>query len=152
MKLCGNDTEITEDIAKAGPVTLRLFGLTTKYHASQKRYPISIQTLNFSLECSVNPKENEITNRLLSFVFYSSDNLRPLIISWFFFVMPQRNRIRKVLVTPASFNNHILESTQLENSILFNVINDIQWPQFGGNTASLVIGFVALLVHKSFQQ
>ena len=38
--------------------------------------------------------------------------------------------------------------------MLFDVINDIQWSQFGGNTASLAISFVALLalVHKSFEQ
>ena len=104
------------------------------------------------MDCSIDPKENEMTNRLLSFVFSSSDNLRPLIISWCVFVMPQRNRTRKVLVTPAFFNDHILENTQLETSMLFDVINDREWPQFGGNTASLAIGFVALLVDKSFEQ
>ena len=66
--------------------------------------------------------------------------------------MPQRNRTHKVLVTPAFFNNHILESTKLVNAMLFDVKNDIQWPQFGGNTASLAVGFVALLVHKRFEQ
>ena len=93
-----------------------------------------------------------MTNKLLSFVFSSSDNLRPLIISWCVFVMPQSNRTRKVLVTTAFFNDHILENAQLENSMLFDVINDREWPQFGGKTASLAIGFVALLVDKSFEQ
>ena len=62
-------TKITKDFAKARPVTFSRFELTTKYHAS-KRYLISIQQVNFSMECSIDPKENEITNKLLSFVFF----------------------------------------------------------------------------------
>ena len=93
-----------------------------------------------------------MTNKLLILFFSSSDNLRSLIISWCVFVLPQRNRTRKVLVTPAFFNDHILENAQLGNSMLFDVINDREWPQFGGKTASLAIGFVALLVDKSFEQ
>ena len=66
--------------------------------------------------------------------------------------MPQIYQTRGILVTPAFFNYQILESTQDENPSLFIIINDSQRPQFGGNTASLAIGFVALLVHKSFEQ
>ena len=65
--------------------------------------------------------------------------------------MPQSNQTREVLVTPAFFNNHIFKSIPLENFMLFDVINERQWPQSGRNTASFAIGFVSLLVHKSFE-
>ena len=69
-----------------------------------------------------------------------------------FFKMPQINQTRETLVTPAFFNYQILKSMPLENAMLFNVINDVEWSQFGGNTASVAISFDALLVHKGFEQ
>jgi len=65
--------------------------------------------------------------------------------------MPQRPQ-RVVSVTPAIFNYQILERIPLEKSTLFHIINDRQRPHFGGNTASIAIGFDALLVHESFEQ
>ena len=97
--------------------------------------------------------KNEIIKKLLSLVI--SDVAHLLNYLSFFFNLPQRPQIyqaRWILVTSAFFNYHILESTKLVNSMLFDVINDIQWSQFGGNTASFAIGFEAPLVHESFEQ
>ena len=72
--------------------------------------------------------------------------------------MPQRPQICQTrgvlgpLVTPAFFNYQILESTPLEKFTLFIVMNDSQRPHIGENTASVAIGFVVLLVHKSYKQ
>ena len=66
--------------------------------------------------------------------------------------MPQMNLTREILVTPAFFNYHILKGMPLEKTTLFIVINDRHRLHFGGNTASLAIGFDALLVHKGFEQ